>query len=298
MRQNVCAIASTGLVYSQFLLLFVAAKKDKAEPSPAVTPPPPLAPPPPALSLKPNPYDDEPSSEVTPEIETDGKIVRQLRDLECEFSLMLTKTRKLLANCDVSEAQFFFSNLFGTDDFDDCDDIKILMNKLCRHGYIDTFNVYPLEKVALCLEKIDVNMLVKEYEEKKENFLKETTVVDFQRAVVSKAKPALSKGKVVVTIKVLEQLANKKVLKDIEKLAAEAFDDNQKWFVHFHAIPGSVIILWHVPESLSDTLEQLIRSKATMLREEGVEEVTIGGKTVFLSTQEKVIIIYMYLLIT
>ena len=260
----------------------VAAKKGKLEPSPSVTTSPPL-------SLEPNPRDnDEPSPDVTSEIETDGKIVKQLRDLECELSLMLTKTRKLLADCDVSEAQFFFNSLFGTDDFDDCDDIKILMNKLCRHGYIDTFNVYPLEKVALCLERDDVNMLVKEYEEKKEMFLKETTVVAFQRAVVSKAKPALSKGKVEVTIKVQKRLANERVLKDMEQLAVEAFDDNQQWFVHFHAIPGSVIVLWHVPESLSDTLEQLVHSKVAMLREEGVEEVTIGGKTVFLSTQEKV----------
>ena len=168
----------------------VAAKKDK----PSVTTSPP--------SLEPDPYsdDDEPSPDVTLKIKTDGKIVRQLRDLECdELSLMLTNTRELLADCDVSKAQFFFSNLFGTDDFDDCNDIIILMNKLCRHGYIDTFNVYPLEKVALCLKRDDVNMLVKEYEKKKERFLK---VVDFQRTVVSKAKPALSKGKVEVTIKV------------------------------------------------------------------------------------------------
>ena len=262
---------------------FSAAKKSKPDPSPSVTTTPATPCLEPVLC-----DDDDDLPDVTLKIKTDRKIVRQLRDLECELSLMLTKTRELLADCDVSKAQFFFSNLFGTDDFDDCDDIIILMNKLCRHGYIDTFNVYPLEKVALCLEKDDVNMLVKEYEEKKERFLKETTVVDFQRAVVSKAMPALSKGKVKVTIKVQKRLANEKVLKDIEQLAAEAFDDNQKWFVHFHAIPGSVIILWHVPESLCDTLEQLVRSKVAMLREEGVEEVTIGGKTVFLLTQEKV----------
>ena len=267
--------------YSQFLL-FVANEKPKPEPSPSVTTTP-------APSLEPDLCDDaEPSPEVKLKVESDGKIVRQLRDLECELSLMLTNTRELLADCDVSKAQFFFSNIFGTDDFDDCNDIIILMNKLCHHGYIDTFNVYPLEKVALCLKRDDVNMLVKEYEEKKERFLKETTVVDFQRAVVSKAKPALSKGKVEVTIKVQKRLANERVLKDMEQLAAEAFDDNQKWFVRFHAIPGSVIVLWHVPESLSDTLEQLVHSKVAMLREEGVEKVTIGGKTVFLSTQEKV----------
>ena len=246
--------------YSQFLLVFVANEKPKPEPSPSVTTTP-------APSLEPDLCDDaEHSPEVKLKVESDGKIVRQLRDLECELSLMLTNTRELLADCDVSKAQFFFSNLFGTDDFDDCNDIIILMNKLCRHGYIDTFNVYPLEKVALCLKRDDVNMLVKEYEEKKERFLKETTVVDFQRAVISKAKPALSKGKVEVTIKVQKRLANERVL-DMEQLAAEAFDDNQKWFVRFHAIPGSVIVLWHVPE-LSDTLEQLVHSKVIHAVEE------------------------------
>ena len=110
----------------------------------------------------------------------------------------------------------------------------------------------------------------------------------FRELFVSKAKPALSKGKVEVTIKVQKRLANERVLKDIEQLAAEAFDDNQKWFVRFHVMTGSVIIMWHVPESLSDTLEQLVHSKVAMLRDEGVEEVTIRGKTVFLSTQEKV----------
>ena len=222
---------------------------------------------------------------VAAEIEADGNIVRQLRDLECELSLMLTKLRKLLADCDVSDAQFFFSHLFDTDDFDGCNDIKILVNKLCRNGYIDTFNVYPLEKVAVCLERDDVNKLVKEYEEKK-RFFNETTVIDFQRAVISKAKPALSRGKVEVTIKVKKRLANERVLKDIEQLAAEAFEDNQMWFVHFHAITGSIIILWHVPEKLCDTLEQLVHRKTTVLKEKGVEEVAIGGKTVFL--QEKV----------
>ena len=54
---------------------------------------------------------------VAAEIEADGNIVRQLRDLECELSLMLTKLRKLLADCDVSDAQFFF----------------ILFDKHCSH---------------------------------------------------------------------------------------------------------------------------------------------------------------------
>ena len=55
------------------------------------------------------------------------------------------------------------------------------------------------------------------------------------------SQPCLRKGE--VTIKVQKSLANERVLKDMEQLAVEAFDDNQQWFVHFHAIPGSVIVL-------------------------------------------------------
>ena len=229
-----------------------------------------------------------PSDADTPEIEANKKVVEQLCSLEFELSVMLTTIRKLhFEDCDISQAVFFLNDLSGTEDFASCVTIEQIIKTL-RRGYIDTFNVYLLEKVADCLKSGDMKRLAKEYEEKKERLFKETTVVDFQRAVVSKVKPALSKRKVEVTIKVQKRLANERVLKDMEQLAAEAFDDNQKWFVHFHAIPGSVIVLWHVPESLSDTLEQLVHSKVAMLREEGVEEVTIGGKTVFLSTQEKV----------
>ena len=56
--------------------------------------------------------------------------------------------------------------------------------------------------------------------------------------------------------------------------------------VHFHVKSGSIIVMWHVPKRLSDTLEQLIYKKAAMLREKGVEEVTIGGKIVYHSTEK------------
>ena len=64
-------------------------------------------------------------------------------------------------------------------------------------------------------------------------------------------------------------------------------EDNLKHsLVHFHVKSGSIIVMWHVPKRLSDTLEQLIYKKAAMLREKGVEEVTIGGKIVYHSTEK------------
>ena len=171
------------------------------------------------------------------EIEADGKIVRKLRYLGCDYALMLTKFRELLAGCNISHAQFFLNNLFNTGIYTSCDNIEQLLIKLCQH-YVDTFNVYYLQQLATCLERDDVKQLIQEYEEKKEKFLEDTTVLDFQKAVVSKTEPYLSNGMVEVAIKIPMHLASKKVLRDMEVLAMEAFGDNQKSFVRFHVFPG------------------------------------------------------------
>ena len=130
------------------------------------------------------------TSDAKVEIEADGERVRELRDLVSDYSLMLTKFRRLLAGCDISEARFFLNNLLNTDIFTGCDNIEQLLNQLC-HCYVDTFNVYYLQKLATCLERDDVNQVVQIYEEKKEKFLEDTTVLDFQKAVVSKTRPNL-----------------------------------------------------------------------------------------------------------
>ena len=99
-----------------------------------------------------------------------------------------------------------------------------------------------MQKLGICLKRDGVNQLIQQYEEKKEKFLEKTTVLDFQKAVVSKTKPNLPNGMVEIAIKIPKRLATKKILLDMELLAMEAFGDNQKSFVRFHAFPGSVII--------------------------------------------------------
>ena len=187
-------------------------------------------------------------------------MVRELRDLVSDYSLMLTKLRRLLAGCDISEARFFLNNLFNTDIFTSCDNIEQLLNQLC-HRYVDTFNVYYLQKLATCLERDDVKQLVQQYEEKKKKFLEDTTVLDFQKAVISKTKPHLPNGMVEIAIKIPKRLATEKILGDMEVLAMEAFGDNQKSFVRFHAFPGSIVICWYVVESLCEVLQQLARAR-------------------------------------
>ena len=109
---------------------------------------------PPPSSLTPSSEATEIGAELTSdskaEIEADGNMVRELRDLVSNYSLMLTKFRRLLAGCDISEARFFLNNLFNTDIFTSCDNIEQLLNQLC-HRYVDIFNVYYLQKIATCL---------------------------------------------------------------------------------------------------------------------------------------------------
>ena len=220
------------------------------------------------------------TSDAKAEIEADGKMVRELRDLVSDYSLMLTKFRRLLAGCDISDARFFLNKLFNTDIFTSCDNIEQLLNQLC-HRYVDTFNVYYLQKLATCLERDDVNQLVQQYEEKKTQFLEDTTVLDFQKAVVSKTKPHLPNGMVEVAIKIPERLATEKILTDMEVLAIEAFEDNQKSFVRLHAYPGSIVICWFVVESLCEVLQRLAQEKVAVWRQHGVDEVMVGSQCVY-----------------
>ena len=77
-------------------------------------------------------------------------------------------------------------------------------------------------------------------------------------------------------------------LKDIENLALEGFEDNQKFLVRMHAKPGSIIIMWVFPEAHSCELEESVKQNAAVFKDAGVEEVTVGGRVVFPSSLEEV----------
>ena len=85
-----------------------------------------------------------------------------------------------------------------------------------------------------------------------------------------------------VNIKIPKHLATEKILRDMEVLAMETFEDNQKSFIHFHTFSGSIIICWFVVESLCEVLQRLAREKVAVWRQHGVEDVHDGGVTMCL----------------
>ena len=228
----------------------------------------------------------------TADVEADVKVVRGIQDLESSFSKMLLDMMDALANCDLSKMQFFLNDLFDTDEFNSCDTVDKLLRQL-RQGHVDTFNVYYLQQLISHFHQGDAAIkLIKEYNKKKEQFLDATTVKEFQQAIVSKAETLPPKGMAEMTIRIPAELnikeSNKRTLKDVENLARRAFQGCENSFISIKVKPGSIIITWYVPESLCEELERLARENAAVLREVGVEEVTIEGrdKRVFLSTQE------------
>ena len=100
--------------------------------------------------------------------------------------------------------------------------------------------------------------------------------------------PILASGMAVVTIKVPKKMARIRILKDIEELAMEEFEECYKKFIRLHAEPGSIIISWIFSKGLSGKLEQLAHDNAAVFKDKGVVEVTVGGKRVFPCTQQEV----------
>ena len=217
------------------------------------------------------------------------KVVSDLQGLENDFSDMMTDTRKDLKECDIGELQFYLDDLFGVDEFRNCHTIDEVLRKL-RRDRIDTFNIRYLEQLISRFHKNKALVKkIEEYEEKKEEFLRATTVKEFQQAVVSKAEAVTPKGMVELTIKIPKEYSVPRTMKDVEELAKKGFKGHHKDFVKIHVKPGSILITWYVPEVFFGELVQLARENAALLREEGVEEVSIVGKKsacVTLSTQD------------
>ena len=216
------------------------------------------------------------------------KVVSELQDLESDFSDMMTDTKKDLADCDIGDIQFYLDDLIGIDEFRKCQNIDEVLRKL-RRDHIDTFNIRYLERLISRFHQSDaIIKTIEKYEEKKEEFLRATTVKEFQQAVVSRAETVLPRGMAAVTIKIPKEYGVPRTMKDVEELAKKAFKGHHKDLVRINVTPGSIIITWYVLEGLCEELVRLAQENIAVLREEGVEEVSIVGEKIMTISTHKV----------
>ena len=188
------------------------------------------------------------------EIQADAEVVRQLQDLESHFSSMLTDISQFYTNCDLGKVQFFLDDLLETKKFSKCVTFNEILRQL-RRSHVDTFNIYYLERLAAHFPRHEVNELIDEYKEAKKAFLTGTVVTKFHEAIASRVGPVLPGKMTAITITIPQSLANNRTLKDMERLAGRAFGDHYKSLVNLHVVPGSIVITWFFPKSLTDELK-------------------------------------------
>ena len=251
-----------------------------------------------AQPSSPQPADSDASSDTSTDPSTaalvaDVEVVGGLQNLESDFSNMMTETRKDLANCDIGEVQFYLDDLFEVEEFRKYQNIDEVLRKL-RRDHIDTFNIRYLERLVSRFHQSDaIVKTIEKYEEKKEEFLRATAVKEFQQAVVSRAETVTPRRMATVTIRIPEECSIPRTMKDVEKLAKKAFKGRHKDFVKINVMPGSIVITWYITEGLCEELVRLARKNIGVLREGGVEEVSIvGEKSVTLSIQDRHEVIY------
>ena len=228
------------------------------------------------------------TDEIAAEIRADVVVVSNLKELEKSFGRMLVQVRCHLENCELSDALLFLDSVIGSGAFIECNSFSKVLRHLQRDQHIDVFNISILQQLVACFDNLELTEVIVDYNEKKESFLKQTTVLNFQRAVVSRVEPILASGKAVVTIKIPEELASCRTLRDIGKLAMEGFEECHKKLICLHAELGSSVISWVLPQELSSRMEQLACDNAAVLEDNGVIEVTVEGRRVFPCTQQEV----------
>ena len=149
------------------------------------------------------------ASATTDEIKADVSVVSNLRELEASFGQMLVQVKRLLVlnKCDLSDALFFLDSVIGSENFIECDNFGELMRQL-QQDHIDVFNISILQQLVACFDNHEQTEVIEAYNEKKESFLNQTTVLEFQRAVVSRVEPILASGMAVVTITISKEMAS------------------------------------------------------------------------------------------
>ena len=182
----------------------------------------------------------------------------------------------------------FLEATIGDRDFRECRSFEgVLYLLIDKH--IDIFNITRLEQLSNKINHNAMKQLVASYNKEKEKFLHEVTVVDFHHEVASKVNYQVPIGeRAEVVIRIPHEYANPhgRTLKDMETLASKAFGDYYPSFIRMTVKPGSFLVVWQFPVSLSPKLDHAAQESSDLFAEEGVELVMVDGRVVYTSDRK------------
>ena len=196
---------------------------------------------------------------------------------------MIAKMLDLSSEVDLGHVKMFLEATIGDRGFRECRSFKDVLHILIDK-HIDIFNITRLEQLSNEINDNAMKELVAHYNEEKEKFLSEVAVVDFHREVASKVNyqvPCGEKAEVVIRIPREYASPHGRTLKDMETLAGKAFGEYYQSFIRMTVKPGSFLVVWQFPVSLSAKLEHSARDNSDLFVKEGVEVVMVAERVVF-----------------
>ena len=198
---------------------------------------------------------------------------------------MIAEMLGLSSEVDLGRVKMFLEATIGDRDFRECSSFEgVLYLLIDKH--IDIFNITRLEQLSNEINHNVMKELVANYNVEKEKFLHEAAVIDFHQEVASKVNYQVSDGEkaeVVIRIPYEYVKSNDKTLKDMETLAGKAFGEYYQSFIRMTVKPGSILVVWQFPVSLSLKLEHAAQASSDLFAKEGVEVVMVGGRVVYTS---------------
>ena len=211
------------------------------------------------------------------------EVMNSLMRLENDFATLLLKVKRLgkQSEINISEVKFMYKTRFFAKKFEKCASFEDVLDQLSFGNHISTFNIEAIRLLTYdILPGQELIQILESYENKKDEFLNSTLVQEFLSVVIE---PKIDDPKMAeLIIKIPEDSASNRTLKDVEKLAEKAFGDkNYKSFVHLRVEPGSVCIIWWYPRYLTSELKHSV--KKLLLIEVGVEKLSIDDETIIIN---------------
>ena len=222
------------------------------------------------------------------EVRTDRRVLLKLLNLQTCYGQMIAEMLGFVSEVDLGRVKMFLEATIGDRDFRGCSSLEDVLYLLIDK-HIDIFNITRLEQLSNAINHNAMKDLVANYNKEKEKFLHEVAVIDFHREVASKVNYQVPYGeKAEVVIRIPHEYASPhgRTLKDMETLAGKAFGEYYQSFIRMTVKPGSILVVWQFPVSLSAKLEHSARDSSDLFAMEGVEVVMVAGRVVYTSDRK------------
>ena len=225
--------------------------------------------------------DQHPSSEsVVLKVDRKEQIARELERLERKYLRLVINAQKTMeaANLSVIDLESF-SKYYLNDEVTTVKELFQIIKPFC---FLD----YSLLETAIEVLIDPAHRVVSdlgEYDEQLTNFKKSTTLSDFMESIETAQKSLTTEEGTGAACTVTIRLVGgwlEKTMDDLDKLLKEIFRDKSSVLAHIRIIKGSIIVTYLAPQSETDSLIKLAKTKLSFMPHVGVCGLHIGQRTI------------------